>query len=101
MTEFLEDSYLTQMVTEPILHNNILDLVIVTQDNLVRNIAVGEHLGSCDHKLVRVDIKTHINDTENKVMVPYFKRANFAGIRRHQTEMSVPNDVNADETWLN
>ncbi len=69
MIEFLEENYLSQMVSEPTRQNNILDLVITkakrilqltvvitTQDNLVSNVTVGEHFGSCDHKLVRIDI---------------------------------------------
>lgn len=38
------------MVSEPTHHNNILDLVIMTEDSRVSDIAVGEHLHSCDDK---------------------------------------------------
>lgn len=50
------------MVTEPT-HDNIADLVIVTEDNLVNNTAVGEHLGPCDQKFVRV---ANITQTKEK-----------------------------------
>lgn len=45
------------MVSEPTRHK-ITDLIIVTQDKLVSNVADGEHRDSCDHKLVPVYIKT-------------------------------------------
>lgn len=53
--ELLENN-LSQMVSEPTRHNNILDFVIVTQDSLVNNIAVGEHFGSSDHKSMSIGI---------------------------------------------
>jgi len=71
MLEFLE--VLSQLVSEPTRENNILDLVIASQDNLMNNVPVGEHLFSCDHILVRADIKTMINVLENKTLVPNFR----------------------------
>ncbi len=82
MIEFLEENFLSRMVSEPTRENNLLDLVITTQDILVSNVTVGEHFGSCDHKLVRIDIKAQTKVTENKVKVPNFKRANFVEIRQ-------------------
>ncbi len=63
MLEFLENHFLSQLVFEPMHGNNIIDLVIVSQDHLINNVVVGEHLGSCDHKLVRADINTIIHVT--------------------------------------
>ncbi len=84
MIEFLEENYISQMVSEPTRQNNILDLVITTQDNLVSNVTVGEHFGSSDHKLVRIDIRAQTWVTENKVKVPNFKRANYVEIRKNK-----------------
>ena len=60
MIQFIEDNFLHQLVTESTRENNIFDLVIASQDHLVNNVEVGEHFGSCDHKLVRADIITKI-----------------------------------------
>lgn len=49
--EFLEDNYPSQLVTEPRLYNT-QEVIIVTKDNLVCNIAVSKHLSSFDHKMV-------------------------------------------------
>ena len=100
MIEFLEENFLSQMVSEPTRQNNILDLVITTQDNLVSNVKVGEHLSSCDHKLVRIDIRTQTSVTENKVKVPNFKRANFVALRQKLTEIQLSDDGNVEEVWL-
>ncbi len=73
MLEFLEDNLLKQQVTESTREKNILDLVIVSQDHLINNnVTAGEHLGSCDHKVIRAEIITTTKVFENKTIVPKF-----------------------------
>lgn len=43
MPKVLQNNYVRQMVTEPMQQSNTLDLVVVTQDNLVGNVT-SEHL---------------------------------------------------------
>ncbi len=57
MLDFVERDSLSRMVSEPMRDDNIFDLVLVTQENLVDNVSVGEHLGSSDHILVRLELK--------------------------------------------
>ena len=77
MLKFLEDNFLSQLVSEPTRENSILDLIIVSQDHLINNVTVGEHLGSCDHKVVRAEINLTTNVFENEILVPNFRRGNF------------------------
>ena len=56
MLEFIDDSFLSHVVAAPTWENNILDLVITCQEHLINNITVGEHLRSCDHKVVPAEI---------------------------------------------
>ncbi len=49
MVEFLDDNFLHQSVSQRTREKNILDLVIVSQDHLIHNVAVGKHFDSCDH----------------------------------------------------
>ncbi len=65
MLGFVENSCLSQMVSEPMHDNNIIDLALVTRDNLVENITVGEHLRSCYHRLVRFEVRAQISATVN------------------------------------
>ncbi len=78
MLEFLEDKVFSQLVYEPMHENNILNLIIVSQDHLINNVAVGEHLGPCNHKLICGNVDTVIHVVENKTLVPNFRRGNFA-----------------------
>ena len=58
MLDFLEISFLQQLVTEPTRENNILDLVILSQDHLINNVTVGEHLDSCYYIVAHAEINT-------------------------------------------
>ncbi len=84
------------MVSEPTRGNDILDLVIVSQDHLINNVVVGEHLGSRDHTLVRADINTTIHVLENKTLVPNFRRANFDDLVQEVSHLQLPNTVHVD-----
>ncbi len=53
------------MVSESTRGNIILDPVLVTQENVVDNVSVGEHLGSCDHRQVRLDLRIQTRVAEN------------------------------------
>ena len=70
-----------QLVSDPTCENNMFDLVIVSYNPLINNVAVGKHLGSCDHKIVGVDINTMISLIENKTLVLNKKRGNFENLR--------------------
>ncbi len=56
MLDFIEDNRFSEMISEPTHGNNILDLVLLTQENLDDNVSVCEHHGSCDHRVARLDI---------------------------------------------
>ncbi len=48
----LEDTFLTQIITQPTRENNILDLVLVTDPDLVREGRVGEKQNNYGHNLI-------------------------------------------------
>ncbi len=90
---------ITSSVTEPTRENSILDLVIASQDHLINNITVGEHLGSCDHEVVRSKIIATTNIVNNKMYVPNFRRGNFERLRRELSHLSLPASASVNETW--
>ncbi len=49
LVEMVEDTFLTQTVNQPTRENNILDLILVTDPDLIRNCEVGEKWSGCDH----------------------------------------------------
>ncbi len=70
MFEMLEDTFMTQIISQPTRETNILDLVFVTDPDLVREGRVGEILSGCDHHLIRFSIRTEHELIENVSKIP-------------------------------
>ncbi len=77
LLEMLEDTFMTQIITQPTRKNNILELVLVNNPDFVREGSVGEKLTGCDHHLIRVRIRTEQELLENISMIPDYRKANF------------------------
>ncbi len=56
LINMVEDSFLTQVVIQPTRENNILDLVLESDPDLVRDCEVGEKLGGYDHNIIRFNV---------------------------------------------
>ena len=52
LLEFANDNYLTQWVKDPTRGDNILELVLTSEDNIVKSLVVREEVGGSDHRLV-------------------------------------------------
>ena len=74
----LKESALTQFVRNPTRGTHILDLVFTTNEELVKNLNVGEELGNSDHRAITFNIN-FINNVskESKQKVLDYKKANF------------------------
>ncbi len=84
---------------KPTRENDVLDLVIVSQDHLINNVTVGEHICSCDHKVVRAEINTTSNVAENKIFVPNFRRGNFERLRSALWHLTLPASALVEDAW--
>ncbi len=78
LLEMLEDTLVTQIISQPTRENNIFDLVFVTDPDLVRKGKVGEILSCCDHHLIRFSILTEHELIENVSKIPHNRKANFS-----------------------
>ena len=52
----IQDSFLTQHVLEPTRGENVLDIVLSSQNELVVNVKIHEPLGNSDHNQIHFDI---------------------------------------------
>ena len=59
-------------MAEPTLENSILDVVIASQEYLINNVTIDDHLGSYDHKVVHNEINKVTNIVENRTFMPNF-----------------------------
>ncbi len=85
MLDFVERSCRSQTASDSKRDDNVFDLVLVTQENLVDNVSVGEHLGSCDHRLVCLNLRAQTMIAENKILVPNSNRTDFERVRQSLT----------------
>ncbi len=76
--EMLEDTFMIQIITIPMRENNILDLVLVTDPDLVRDGRVGEKLTGCDHHLIRLNFRTEHELLENVSKILDYRKASFS-----------------------
>jgi hypothetical protein len=50
--DLVQDLYLVQHVHKPTRENNILDFVVTSEQNMVEDLVVKEHLANSDHNIV-------------------------------------------------
>lgn len=102
LTELIRDNHLTQHVLQPTRRNNILDLVITTDDRLVMNVDIKDKLG--DHNMIEFTLKAGKKVSQPQSKEVYnFREADFNSLRmrlQHDAEM---NNMQYDDVnhWYN
>ena len=81
LIELMQENFLIQSVKEPTRQDSILDLVLSTDENLVQNLKVGEHIATSDHNIIRGEINIAKKLEENNEKIYNYKRGNFNQIR--------------------
>jgi len=71
--DFIEESFTQQHVMEPTRGDNILDLVIASEENMIESVSVWEHFNTSDHQVVRWVLVTE----QTHEVKAYVKRPNF------------------------
>ena len=88
MIDIVNDFNLTQMVTEPTLQGNILDLLFTSHSNLVDKVYTAP--GMSDHDDVICDINLRANPPANPERNVYlYKGADMEGLRRKLKELAL------------
>lgn len=73
----LEDHFLVQVLREPTRKGALLDLLLENRVCLVRDVAIGGHLGHNDHEIVEFEIFGDRRKTATKTSVLDMGRADF------------------------
>ena len=71
-----------QLVFEPtfIASNNILDLIFVSNTEIVGDVVVLPPHPKCQHCPVAVDLYTEVNDNSNSVKIRLWNKRNYAAV---------------------
>ena len=100
LLEFVDDNYLTQWVKEPTRGDNILDLVLTSEDDIVKSLVVREEVGSSDHRLITFDLMVpRLEDRPEKSRKLDFRRANFDALRTGVSDLTLENVEDAGLMW--
>ncbi|KAJ8027731.1 RNA-directed DNA polymerase from mobile element jockey [Holothuria leucospilota] len=75
--EAVSDGFFTQHVLFPTREDNCLDLVLSTDENMVRNVASGGKIGSSDHDLISFELLCYSKLQGSDKTVLDFSKANF------------------------
>ena len=81
LVNFLNDNFLYQMVREPTRGNNILDLILTTDENFVEGVEVGTQVGTSDHNSLRFKLKASFCSKSKIKVISNFKNTNFDSFR--------------------
>uniref|UniRef100_A0A493TTX5 Reverse transcriptase domain-containing protein n=1 Tax=Anas platyrhynchos platyrhynchos TaxID=8840 RepID=A0A493TTX5_ANAPP len=79
--EKVEDSFLTQLISEPTRGGAPLDLLFTNREGLVEDVIVGSCLGQSDHEMVEFTILGEARKGTSKTTVLDFRRADFGLLR--------------------
>jgi hypothetical protein len=102
--DLLLDNYLYQHVREPTRESNILDLVISSDENMVANIEVLEHLGNSDHNIIVWSLILDVGLNKTKQPFRKYYKADYVAMRNWFNEIDLVqkcNDLDVEEMWHN
>lgn len=81
LLKLMDKLYLSQYVKEPTLDNNVLDIVLTSDEELIHSCEVSETLGNSDHKIIRCKINCEIKVKENTLLVPNYKKGDIESLK--------------------
>ena len=79
--ELTEDMFLTQHVKDATRGSNILDLILSTNSNQIRNVNVKEKFGTSDHNIIEFEIETKQKPACWKTKYRDYRKADYSKIR--------------------
>ena len=78
----LLESSLHQHVMQPTRGNNILDIVLTTDEDSIKDVKIGPEFSSSDHRSLTLTLEMdNVRVSESKEKVPDYRRANFHRLR--------------------
>merc|ERR1712002_725900 len=99
LLEFARNEFLHQWVDKPTRGDNILDIVLTTEDNLISNISVREKLGKNDHRIVRFEINIPQQKEQKIIKKLDYRRANITLLKEYLKTLAYNENENIDAQW--
>ena len=95
-------NFLIQHVDQPTRDLNVLDLIISSDTDLVKDIVIGENFGNTDHQIIRFNITVPYLNDKKKLYRNYFKGNYIKAIEMtNKVDWDAIVKDNVLEGWLN
>ena len=103
LLDLTQNCFLIKHVLKPTRYDNILDLVLSSEENMVDELFVLEHLANSDHNIItwKTTCETVINKNFRKTFV--FHKADYDKINEHFSNYKwedIFQNRNANECWM-
>ena len=81
--ECLDNNFISQLVDRPSRGNNFLDLLLCSDENLIKNVSVDEPFATSDHQSIRFQITGATCSKEKMFPIYEYFKANYDQIREY------------------
>ena len=96
LLDFVNSEFLHQWVHKPTRGENILDIVLTTEDNLISNLTVGENMGKSDHKIVRFEINIPHQKEKKVIKKLDYRKSNWTQLKEYTKNLEYDENGNVD-----
>jgi ribonucleases P/MRP protein subunit RPP40 len=102
----IDDNYLIQCVENKTRDKNVLDLVFISEENMIANLTVGEPFGTSDHQIIRWTFAAskEIIPNETIIKIYDYSKGDYDKIREEIENLNwgrVVSGKNVEEDWCN
>ena len=99
----IEDIHMTQHVDEPThISGNLLDLVLSSNDDIIRDVRMEGRLGTSDHELIETELFLDINSRHKTEHMRDYGRGDYVEMRRRVRSIDWVNELEnlrVEEAW--
>ncbi|HLX54541.1 MAG TPA: hypothetical protein VKR58_11400, partial [Aquella sp.] len=102
----IDDNFLIQCVENKTRGKNVLDLVFISEENMIENLTVGEPFGTSDHQIIRWTLAASKGSIKNETVIKTYdySKGNYDKIREEINNLNwdmVVSGKNVEEDWCN
>ena len=99
LLEFVNNEFLHQWVHKPTRGENILDIVLTTEDDLISNLTVGENIGKSDHQIVRFQINIPHQKVKKVIKKLDYQKSNWIQLKEYTRILEYDESSDVDVHW--
>ena len=101
--DLVNDCFLWQHVKQPTRGNNILDLVLSSEENMIEEVEISGPISNCDHNAIFFQLNCNSEDEESKIESFSYDRADYQQIRSSLERVdwnSLLDGKSVEEMWI-